>query len=395
MVKIVYSTDNYHPRVSGMAISVDRFKKYLERRGHEVHVFAPHYPGFHQDPNRVHRFDSAGLFFSKEDRMVVPWAKKAVFGILDRIGPDIIHVQTEFEMASLTKRYALRNGIPLVMSAHTYYEEYVSHYFPWIPERIAKRVTRWLTQDYYRPADLMICPSPQMREILESYGLRKEIHIVPTGIDTDEFYGVNRDITKEKSLLVSMWPQLRGKRILSYLGRVGREKNVEFLLPVLARVVESCREACLVVTGEGPYLTAMKDEAARMGLADRIVFTGYGDRKLVRDLLALSDVFVFPSLTESQGLVTGEAMVCGTPVVAIGAMGTKWVMGGDNGGYMVPNDINVFADAVVRLLTDEDLWRVKSREAIAHSQQWRMESMAEQMEKLYSQARERRNQFAF
>jgi 1,2-diacylglycerol 3-alpha-glucosyltransferase len=382
-MRIVYSTDNYHPRVSGMAISIDRFKKFLEKRGHEVHVFAPRYIKDHSDPDRVHRFRSLRLFFSKEDRLVPPWAKKDVFKALSGIDPHIIHVQTEFGMGSLTKAYALKEGIPLVMSAHTHWEFYANHYFPYLPKGFARWAARWKMVDFYKQADLMICPTPQMKEILIGYGIDKEIHVIPTGIDTDEFIGADKKMEKERSPLFSEWPELKGKKIMMYLGRVGLEKNVDFLIPVLSDVLKRCPDAHLLVTGGGPYLEEMKGEVRKRGLSDHATFTGYVDRPHVKDVLTLSDVFAFPSLTETQGLVTCEAMACGTPVVAIGAMGTKYVMGGDNGGFMVPNDKEVFTDRVVSLLTDPDLWGKKSAEALEHSRKWGMPMLAERMEALY------------
>jgi glycosyltransferase involved in cell wall biosynthesis len=382
-LRIVYATDNYHPRVSGMAISIDRFKKFLEKRGHEVHVFAPRYIRNHSDPDRVHRFDSLRLLFSKEDRLVAPWAKRVVFRTLEGIDPHIIHVQTEFGMGSLTKAYALKEGIPLVMTAHTHWEQYVGHYFPWVPGSLSKWAVRRMMVHFYRDADLMICPTPQMKEVLKSYGIDKEIHVVPTGIDPDEFAGADKAMAKEGSPLFVKWPELKGKRIIAYLGRVGLEKNVDLLIPVLMGVMKRCPEAHLLVTGDGPYLSEMRAEANRRGLSDHVTFTGYGGRDMVREVLTIADIFALPSLTETQGLVTCEAMACGTPVVAIGAMGTKYVMGGDNGGFMVPNDKEAFTDSVLKLLRDPDLWRTKSAEALEHSRKWGMPMLAERMETLY------------
>jgi len=386
-VKIVYSTDNYHPRVSGMATSIDRFRKYLERRGHEVHILAPEYPGGYVDGPRTHRFRSMGLFFTREDRLVRPWEKGSVYKVMDGIGPDIVHVQTEFEMGRIPKSYALKKGIPLAMTCHTFWEHYVDHYFPYVPKGIARGLTRRIMGSFFSSADLMITPTPQMRDVLRDYGIRQEIHVVPTGIDPDEFEGSDKSWEKKASPLFKDHPELQGKKVMAYLGRVGLEKNVDMLIPLLRDVVSSVPDAHLLVTGSGPYLPQMKTDIEKAGMKDHATFTGYVDRSLIKHVLTLADVFTFPSLTETQGLVTGEAMICGTPVVAIGEMGTRFVMGGDNGGFMVPNDLKEFATRTVQLLSDEELWERKSREALEHSRKWSMEHLARRMESLYEAIR--------
>ena len=382
-LKIVYSTDNYHPRVSGMATSIDRFGKYLRRRGHEIHVLAPRYPGDHLDDGNTHRFRSTGLFFSKEDRLVLPWERSSVFRVLDGIRPDIVHVQTEFEMGRLAMAWAKKRDVPAAVTFHTHWEQYAGHYLPFAPSSVSRGIARSMMRSLSKRADLLITPTPQMKEVLKGYGIEGEIHVVPTGIDADEFQGADKEIEKRGSPLFQKWPELKGKKVMAYLGRVGLEKNVDMLVEVLDRVVKEVPEAHLLVTGSGPYLEEMRAAVAGRGLEKKATFTGYVPRELVKNVLTIADVFVFPSLTETQGLVTGEAMCCGTPVVAVGEMGTKYFMGGDNGGFMVGNDAEEFSMRTVQLLTDHDLWERGSIEALGHARKWSMERLSVRMEDLY------------
>jgi glycosyltransferase involved in cell wall biosynthesis len=101
---------------------------------------------------------------------------------------------------------------------------------------------------------------------------------------------------------------------------------------------------------------------------------------------AISTIFVFPSLTETQGLVTIEAMLSGTPVVAIGEMGTIMVMGGNNGGFMVKNDPDEFARRVFDLLEDQDLYQRKILEAKSHAKAWTIDSLTEKLIQIYREA---------
>jgi glycosyltransferase involved in cell wall biosynthesis len=113
------------------------------------------------------------------------------------------------------------------------------------------------------------------------------------------------------------------------------------------------------------------------------VFTGYLPRKDLALCYTISEIFVFPSLTETQGLVTLEAMLSGTPVVAIGEMGTIMVMGGDNGGFMVKNDPVEFTGRVLELLGDDDLQRRKSEEARLHARAWSIEELTVKLVDIY------------
>jgi glycosyltransferase involved in cell wall biosynthesis len=137
------------------------------------------------------------------------------------------------------------------------------------------------------------------------------------------------------------------------------------------------------VVGDGPYHRAFHHHAFKRNLHHRIVFTGYVDHWKLKYIYAEAEVFVFPSISETQGLVTIEAMASGTPVVAVGEMGTYFVMQGDNGGFMVPNRADDFAARVLELLADPDLRIRKAREALAYAEKWSISAMADKMAGVY------------
>ena len=134
-----------------------------------------------------------------------------------------------------------------------------------------------------------------------------------------------------------------------------------------------------------PYLESFKTNVAARKLEADVLCLGYVNRSELKHLYTLADVFTFASVTETQGLVTIEAMMCGTPAVAIGKMGTKEVMAGDHGGFMVDEDPDAFSVAVLKLLTDPVLYEAKSAEAKAYSQNWTATRMAKRIETLYEQ----------
>ena len=168
-----------------------------------------------------------------------------------------------------------------------------------------------------------------------------------------------------------------------YVGRIVKEKNLYFLLDVFNSIKKLHPDSALLFVGGGPELEPLKNTVSKSENANSIVFTGYVERSILKFYYKLSNIFVFPSITETQGLVTLEAMRVGIPVVAIGEMGTLDVMQGDNGGFMVKNDLDDFTSKVNLLLSDQETYNLKSQEALSHSHSWSIDILAEKLIEIY------------
>ena len=233
-----------------------------------------------------------------------------------------------------------------------------------MPPAVSRHFTRRYMRHAYLDADYVLIPSPQIGDLLASYGISGPYHVLPTGIAPSDFAVTPEETAGFRAKLDQDVPGLAGKRLLLYVGRMGEEKGISILLPVLARVLKSIPDAALLMIGDGPSRLSFLEEAQAAGLGDLVHAPGYLPRDQLRMVYSLASVFVFPSMTETQGLTTIEAMMCGTPVVGIGVLGTKDVMQGDNGGFLLPDDKpEPFADAVIRLLGDSHIRRAKSHEA--------------------------------
>jgi Glycosyltransferase len=397
-MKVVMFTDAYWPRVNGVTVSVDSFSRALIRAGHQVVVICSFYPDSQTigcmstpvmekrerdtDPTII-RVPSYPVFISKEDRMAKFhkwfWVSKQ----LNALQPDVIHVNSEFVIGEFGFNYAKLHGVPLVYTFHTLWEDYAVNYIPYVPEFILRFFARGITKNMARRADTVIAPTSQIQEVLKRYKIKKPVHLLPTGIDPELFRNDSSRVKEFRGKLETAFPALAGKRILLFAGRIGKEKNLSFLLRLLPAIVKKHPEVVLLVAGNGPDLSFFQEEAGEIGVADSCVFSGYLDRKDLALTYALSDIFVFPSRTETQGLVTIEAMLSGLPVVAIGEMGTITVMGGDNGGFMVKNDPEEFTARVLDLLEDPELYRKKVAEAKKHARSWTIDTMTVRLEKIY------------
>jgi glycosyltransferase involved in cell wall biosynthesis len=406
-MKIAMFTDAYWPRVNGVTVSVDSFALALVRAGHEVIIVCSEYPvdsmaeridsrnsesaeepvESAEDSARKNlkllRVPSRSVFFSPEDRAAKLSKRGWVEAQLDLFSPEVIHVNTEFLIAGFGFHYAKKRSIPAVYTFHTLWEDYAVNYFPYIPEGLLRRVVWVWQRQLLKKADLVIVPTVQIEELIQKYRVQKEIRRLPTGIDPALFRHEQKKLQEFRTRLEEKYPAVKGKRILLFAGRVSKEKNISFIIRMLPGLLAQFPDLVLVIAGNGPYLEYYRDEAQQCGVGDACVFTGYLEREELSLAYGVSHIFLLPSLTETQGLVTIEAMLSGIPVVAIGALGTVQVMGGDNGGFMVKNDSDEFRDRVLDLLRDGDLYRRKSEEARRHAQNWTIDSLAGKLADIY------------
>ncbi len=401
-MKIAMFTDSYWPRVNGVTVSVESFSTELIRAGHEVVVVCSEYPDSRQIerltvlprrfgsdcrsgtvPPALIRVPSNPVLISREDRSARlekwVWLKKQV----DEFGPDIVHVHSEFVIGNFGILYARQRKKPLVYTSHTLWEDYVGDYVPFIPKCLMKKAIQKYVKQLAKKVHAIITPTKKIEEVIRSYGIKKHIYLLPTGIDEKMFSLCPSDTARFSAEFFSHFPKLAEKKILLYVGRVGQEKNIRFLLDVLAEVRKTADDAVLCIVGSGPYFETLKEETALLGLEDVTEFTGYIDRKDIPYIYNLASVFVFASKTETQGLVTIEAMLSGLPVVAIGEMGTVDVMQGDNGGFMVKDDCAEFSSRVVQLLTDPVLYRQKAEEGKTYGKKWTIGEMTKKLVVIY------------
>ena len=184
---------------------------------------------------------------------------------------------------------------------------------------------------------------------------------------------------------------MKGRRILAYAGRLVHEKNIDFLLSAMTRIAPAMPDALLVLAGDGPYRTVLEHSVREHALEGHVLFTGFLDRKQMAWLFRRSEVFVFSSKTETQGLALAEAMMCGVPAVAVAAMGTEDILEGDAGGFLVPEDAGVFASRVIALLGDEGLRRAKAAQARERASRWTIGRTTDMLLAVYEQAIIRRS----
>jgi glycosyltransferase involved in cell wall biosynthesis len=365
---------------------VQTYSDELQRLGHDVLILCPEYPSSRGACSReasVRRFPSMANGVSKEDRLIRLSAFPRFIAALEQFNPDVVHINTEMSANFAARSYAKLRGYPILVTSHTDYEDYITNYITYVPARPLRAIVRFLMRAVYRSADVIITPSRTQEQKLKAYHIRKRFIVIPTGIASAFHPRPKAEVEAYRASLDARFPELKGKRILLFAGRITVEKDVKFLIPVLRRVLNCHDNVALLFAGDGPAKEQTEAYAKRAGLEGSCVFMGYVDRAELPLVYASAEVFVFPSKTETQGLCTIEAMGVGLPVVAIGEMGTRDVMRGDHGGFMVGNDKREFAAAVQRLLDDPRLRASKSAEAVEWARQYRVEVTTERLARLY------------
>lgn len=397
-MKIAMFSDAYYPRINGVSVSVKSYAEALTELGHQVCIICCDYGNSDQIEKdkieysdkkiKIIRLSSLPLFISKEDRLARISQWHSVKHAMDEFKPDIIHLNSEFLLGYYGLTYGRFRFVPIVYTFHTLWEDYVEGYIPFLPTNASKKIAKDMIKVYLKMADEIITPTQRIADVVKAYNINRPTDILPTGIPEKITTVTEDELTAFKERFYNqLFPQLKERPVLLYVGRVVKEKNIDFLYPVLKEVQKTIPETALLIVGGGPELKPLQEKAAAPDLKDHVFFTDYVPREELRFYYHIADIFVFPSVTETQGLVTVEAMMTGLPVVAIGEMGTVDVMQGDNGGFMVPHETAEFANKVKLLLTDKDLHNQKSQEAVKWSEQWNLTLLTENLVHYYQKAR--------
>ena len=392
-------TDAYFPRINGVAISVKSYAQELTKLGHQVCVVCLEYSEEQQknalfdskiedekSPFKIVRVPSTFLIFSKEDRAARFDKWTFVKKEMKSFAPDVIHINSEWVIGYFGAMFARNYHVPYVFTFHTLWEDYLANYMHILPKTGCQKLGRDVVKFYLKRADEIIVPTKRIEQVVADYKVNRPVDLLPTGIPSELFDFHLQRFEQIKAELSSKFPHLIEKKILLYVGRVVKEKNLAFLLEVLKEIIKTNPNTALLFVGGGPYLEELAELANEMGLAQNTAFAGYAHREDLVYYYKYSSIFVFPSLTETQGLVTIEAMMAGLPVVAIGERGTLDVMQGDNGGFMVQNNLNDFTEKVKALLNDETLQIKKAEEGKKWAKQWSIKELTPKLIEFYQKA---------
>ena len=378
-MNILFISDVFFPRVNGVSTSINTFATELRALGHQVTLIAPSYTDEDKQEEWIVRVPSHKIYFDPEDRLMnfgklkalLPWIRDKHF--------DVIHIHTPFTAHYVGIHFGKKLDIPVVETYHTFFEDYLHHYLPFIPQFISRKLARTISRRQCNAVDGIISPSKPMLDVLKQYGIKTSAEVVATGLDDSSFANVDGEHFRMSHNIPLTKP------MLLFVGRVAHEKNIGFLLEMHVELIKKHPDALLVITGEGPAEESIKYSIDKLGIANKVRMIGYLDRS--HELIACykaADIFVFASKSETQGLVLLEAMAQGTAVVAIAELGTKSILIEGEGVLIAKDDINDFADKVSILLSDDPKRQMIGEKGRQYAQEkWGAGVLAKKVAKFY------------
>jgi 1,2-diacylglycerol 3-alpha-glucosyltransferase len=382
-VRVLFISDVYFPRVNGVSTSIRTFRQDLANCGVETVLVAPQYDSGEPDgePGLL-RVPSGNVPRDPEDRRMRWGALTRTLDSLPRDEFDLVHIHTPFIAHYAGARFARRASLPCVATYHTFFEEYAQHYVPAMPKWLGRYLARAFTRSQCDDVQALIAPSEPMRDVLLEYGVSTPIHVLPTGLAADRFVAGDPGRFRAQSGLPSDRP------LMTYIGRVAHEKNIDFLVRVFTKVREAIPKAMLVIAGEGPAREPLRQLVTSLKLESDVFFAGYLDRNTaLLDCYAAANVFAFASRTETQGLVLLEAMAQGAPVVSTAELGTRSILKPGCGALVVGENRDEFAAAVIRVLQDDKLQKDLGERGRTYAKTWSSASMARRLADLYDTIR--------
>lgn len=378
-MKIGLFTDTYYPQINGVATSVLMHKKFLEMLGHQVYVFTTTDPG--ADPHEPGVFRVTSLPFASSRRIGIFIHPKAI-SFIRRLNLDVIHTHTEFSLGIVGRTLAKLLKIPFLHTYHTIYENY-THYIVklGVLEPAAKKLARSISTRFCNSADQVIVPTEKVRSLLLSYGVRPDIGVIPTPIDVNRFgsaVGTSRELAELRASLGIE----NGDKILLYIGRMAKEKNVDLLLRHLQDYLLAEEPVKLLLVGDGPERKRLEEAAGEYGIAHRTIFAGEVLWDRVSLYYRLGDVFVNASQSETQGITYTEALASGLPVVAMADPCLEGVVRHGANGFVFQEQAD-FLRYVKAILGDRQLQEHMSAEARRSVSELTGIRFAKDVERLY------------
>ncbi len=414
-MRIGILTDTYHPVVNGITFVVDETKRELEALGHEVYVVCPcvecRKTDFDEDNRILHLPAKKDIFF--EDQMTSFFFPPVQMRRLRDLELDVIMFTTPGQIGLLGVYTALKHDIPLVAMYCTDLYEYVRHYPRVVPAVLAQVVASPITLGARTPelrklitslssrmdsehwsqklvsemltilhnrCQAVITPSRKIQNQLVGWGTTSPIHVIPTGISSlaaDEqqsrAFRNEHGIKSDELLILSV-------------GRLGSEKNLELIIDAFDEIKDRIKTAKLIIVGDNhQHRLKLEERASTTRNADYIIFTGKMPRDQLGPVYGASDLFVFPSVTDTQGLVIHEAADAGLPIVLCDAGVTEVVCDGEN-GLVAENEIGDFADKVVTILQDESMRKDMGQASRRIIQDFTADKQAQKMLEVLSSA---------
>ena len=387
-MRIGLFADTYPPQINGVSTSVQMLKGALEKEGHIVYVITSN-----NESAFRYKYDE------KERVLRVPGIKTGIYDYrLSRIYPvhlrkfikswnlDIIHSHHEFSIGIMARLLAKELNIPLVHTLHTMYEDNIEIMTKGHFDKTSKKILEEITNLFCdRTCNELIVPTIKVYSLLkDKYGFTRNIHIIPSGIEVERFYRENLDIKVIDQIKKDVGIK-RSDRVLIYLGRIGPEKSIDFLVKAMPKIIKKNKDIKLLIVGPGPEEDNLKKLAKKLDIEKHVIFTGGVHWDDVPYYYACGEILVNASTYETQGLTMVEGMATSLAPVCINDPALTSCVSDKIDGLVFNNE-EEYIDEVLTLIKDKNYLKELQTNARRRAEDYSSKSYALKVLEVYKEA---------
>ena len=384
-------TESYPPLVNGVSTSILMLQRALEKQGHEVFIITVNTEKNKKctlsEDGKILRLPSVNIAHLYDYKFTSVYPIKAI-NLIKKMNLDIIHTNVEFTIGMFARVVSVQLGIPLVHTYHTKWEDY-THYITKnnrVLDKVTKSAVKYLSVFFGdTTATELIVPTKKIYDLFkEKYKVKKNIHIVPTGIETERFYNENfssRDINKLKRFLGINKKDF----VILTVSRIAKEKSLDELIKNHVELLKKYPNFKLLIVGDGPDLDELKELTKELDIRNNVIFTGKVLLQNVPLYYQLGDIFVTASRSETQGLTVLEAASASLPVVAINDESFRNSVIDDLNGYLYETN-DEYISLVSKIYEDRELYDRLSKQSRILSNDFSSELLATKILKVYETA---------
>ncbi|CAG1006897.1 1,2-diacylglycerol 3-alpha-glucosyltransferase [Anaerolineales bacterium] len=380
VLRIGLFTDTYAPQVNGVSISLQLISEGLQKRGHQVTVFAPKFPGYTDDQPGVVRLPSLKYLNDPPIYVAVLGTPRSTWS-LSRKHFDVLHAHSPLTVGLLAYLTASTKNLPLIYTYHTSIMDY-THYLKVIGGTgVIRHAARWFSATSTNLGHQIVVPSPKFYRLLLEQKVKKPIHVIPNGIDLSNFKTAkNPGSFRNRLGLKPDTPMLLS------VGRVDPEKRLDFLIDAFALMADRVPDAHLIFAGDGSSRKKLEEHAAATKVNNRIHFLGMVKRVELPDLLHDATVFLSASTTEVHPISVIEAIASGLPLVAVQDEAFEGMIVEGENGHLTPLDVDAYADKLASLVNDPERLARYGKRSLELSEKYSIESQVRTLEQLYMES---------
>ncbi|QIK57595.1 glycosyltransferase [Erysipelothrix sp. HDW6A] len=385
-MRIGLFTDTYTPDINGVVTSVVTLQNALEALGHEVYIVT-NQPSLLNTSyeNNVLRLPGVELKFLYGYIMSSPIHIQAL-RVIKEMELDVIHVHSEFGIGMFARSAAKQLHIPLVSTYHTTYEDY-THYVNLLGlksvDSLSKIAVAKISRVFTKQSQIVIAPSEKTKKMLLGYEIKKEISVIPTGLDLQRFQkrdGEALDRIRNKHNIID------SVTTFVYIGRLAKEKSIDVVINSIASLIKQEPNVKLLIVGGGPSDDELKAQAKRLGIEENVDFVGPVASDEVVNYYHVSDAFISASLTETQGLTYIEALACGICVFARPDRPLDGIIVDQETGYLFESEEEFTTKAVKFIRESNEERQLMHSNALAKASTFGSEKFALDVLEVYTKA---------